>query len=138
MFLFCCINLYRQTRERRVNHYPLNSRQCDDACAEAIWNRALTTRMFSISGGNNKGGVMSLLAGDVSNDSAEILSVRPDRQNECIDVFSLWNLSLTKNRNYNHKQSIVETMSSLITMSAEEISKLLDEYGIKHGPVVGE
>ncbi|CAG07514.1 unnamed protein product [Tetraodon nigroviridis] len=27
-------------------------------------------------------------------------------------------------------------MSSLTTMSAEEISKLLDEYGIKHGPVV--
>ena len=29
-------------------------------------------------------------------------------------------------------------MSSLTAMSAEEISKLLDEYGIKHGPVVGE
>lgn len=27
-------------------------------------------------------------------------------------------------------------MSSLVTMSAEEISRLLDEYGIKHGPVV--
>lgn len=29
-------------------------------------------------------------------------------------------------------------MASLQHMSAEEISELLDEYGIKHGPVVGE
>lgn len=29
-------------------------------------------------------------------------------------------------------------MASLSNMSAEEISKMLDEYGIKHGPVVGE
>lgn len=29
-------------------------------------------------------------------------------------------------------------MSSLTTMSADELSNLLDEYGIKHGPVVGE
>ncbi|XP_029689467.1 emerin-like [Takifugu rubripes] len=27
-------------------------------------------------------------------------------------------------------------MSSLTNMSADELSKLLDEYGIKHGPVV--
>jgi len=29
-------------------------------------------------------------------------------------------------------------MSSLRSKSAEDISELLDEYGIKHGPVVGE
>lgn len=29
-------------------------------------------------------------------------------------------------------------MSSLSNKSAQEISELLDEYGIKHGPVVGE
>lgn len=29
-------------------------------------------------------------------------------------------------------------MSSLSSMSAGELSELLDEYGIKHGPVVGE
>lgn len=29
-------------------------------------------------------------------------------------------------------------MSSLSSKSAQEISDLLDEYGIKHGPVVGE
>lgn len=29
-------------------------------------------------------------------------------------------------------------MSSLSDKSAQEISDLLDEYGIKHGPVVGE
>lgn len=29
-------------------------------------------------------------------------------------------------------------MSSLSTKSDREISKLLDQYGIKHGPVIGE
>ena len=32
----------------------------------------------------------------------------------------------------------VKTESSLTTMSDNEIRKLLDNYGIKHGPVIGE
>lgn len=48
--------------------------------------------MFSISGETNKGGVISLVADDVANDSAETLPARPDRQNEFIDVSSLLKL----------------------------------------------
>lgn len=90
---------------QRVRRYPWISRQRDDACAKAIWNRVLS-RMFSLSGVNNKGGVMSLEADDVSNDSAENPPVRTDRQNEFIDVFLLLKLKPDQKRDLKSQETI--------------------------------
>lgn len=68
---------------------------------------------------------------------------RPNEQNELRLFLFCETKARPKAKRTNATQKVkginqVKTMSSLSTMSAQEISDLLDEYGIKHGPVVGE
>lgn len=68
--------------------------------------------------------------------------VRPNRKNKSRSSSGCFPKSKLREK-YNARQQklkdeLAARMASLSTLSAEEISNMLDEYEIKHGPVVGE
>lgn len=104
--------------------------------------------MFLSPGKENGGGVYLLAFYERAPDSAVARPARPNRKNELRLVPQLCPCLLKSELPRKHNQTTpqklpvrqIETkkMASLGALSAQQISKMLDEYGIKHGPVVGE